>query len=177
MSEDLDPDGNPYGYRSIDVRDGVSYGIEVEISANEGDQFGFLFSRLETTFRGSTGSFFEPSRPALDVVVEQYQATFVHQWGCVRDRVRPFLSAGLGATHFRPAAGLDGETRFSWSLSGGAKIFATRRLGLRLQGRWAPTWVSARSGMFCDPFGSCYLAIDANLFHQFELTSGLVFRF
>ncbi len=177
VSEDLDSGGNPYAYRVFDVQDGLTYGLEVQISANEGDRFGFLFSRLETAFRQSAGNLFEPSGSSLDVAVEQYQATFSHEWGFAPDRVRPFLSGGLGATHFRPAGGLDGETRFSWSLSGGAKIFATPRLGFRLQGRWAPTWLSARSGSFCDPSGTCYLAVDADLFHQFELTSGLVLRF
>jgi len=177
VSQDLNPRGNPYAYRTFDVQDGLSYGIEVDISANEGDQFGFLFSRLETAFRGSEGNLFEPSGSSFNVAVEQYQATFIHQWGEPRDRLRPFLSGGLGATHFRPPAGLYGETRFSWSLAGGAKIFPTERLGLRLQGRWVPTWLSASSGSFCDPFGFCYLVIDASFFHQFELTSGLVFRF
>jgi opacity protein-like surface antigen len=86
-------------------------------------------------------------------------------------RVRPFLTAGLGAAFFS-APDLEGETKVSLGLGAGLKWLPTSRLGARLQARYTPTHLNDASSDFCDPFGFCQ-----GWLQQFEMTGGLVLRF
>ena len=83
----------------------------------------------------------------------------------------PFVLAGAGAT-FLSADDLESETKFSWSVGAGLKWFPSKRVGARLQARYAPTMLNDTSSDFCDPFGFCQGSLK-----QFELTGGLVLRF
>ena len=81
------------------------------------------------------------------------------------------MLAGLGAT-FLSAEDLESETKLSWTLGAGVKWFPSKRLGARLQARYAPTLLDDSSSDVCDPFGFCQGSL-----HQFELMGGLVLRF
>lgn len=100
-----------------------------------------------------------------------------YNWGGPGDTIRPFVSFGLGATHFSPEARVDSETRFSWSLGGGARFSLSDSLGLRLQGRWTPIYVNSDEFVFCDWWGYCYVASDAQYLYQTELSAGLSIGF
>jgi opacity protein-like surface antigen len=87
-------------------------------------------------------------------------------------RLRPFVSAGLGATFF-DGADLPSETKFSFGLGAGLKYFWGESFGLRAQARYKPTLLGDEdAGDFCDPFGFCQDRLD-----QLELLGGVVFRF
>ena len=97
--------------------------------------------------------------------------------GTGSDRVSPFVSFSLGVTVFNPA-GLGSEDKFSFSLGGGVKYFLGERVGLRLQLRWTPTYVNSTSeGVFCNPFGFCYVVQDAHYVNQTEASAGLIIKF
>jgi hypothetical protein len=105
------------------------------------------------------------------VNLDQLQASFVYQFGGEEAHVRPFLFAGPGLAFFG-ASDLDGETKLSLALGAGLKWFPGKRLGARLEARYAPTYLNDSSSDFCDPFGFCQ-----SWLHQFEMTGGVVFRF
>jgi opacity protein-like surface antigen len=111
------------------------------------------------------------SAELFDVNVDQLQGSFIYQFRGAEARIRPFLSAGLGAALFG-APNLESETKLSFGLGAGLKWLPTSRIGARLQARYTPTYLHDGSSNFCDPFGFCQ-----DWLHQFELTGGLVFRF
>lgn len=111
------------------------------------------------------------SAPLFDMKVGRLLGSFVYQFGANDARLRPFLSGGLGAT-FLSADALDDETKFSWALGAGLKWFPSRRVGARVQARYAPTQLNDTSSTICDPFGFCQGSL-----HQLELMGGMVLRF
>ena len=73
---------------------------------------------------------------------------------------------------------ITGDTRFSWTTAAGLKIYPKPGVGIRLEGRWTPTYIrSEAAGWWCDPFWGCYLVGDAQYSNQFELAGGINFRF
>jgi opacity protein-like surface antigen len=105
------------------------------------------------------------------VSIAQLQGSLVYQFGGEQARLRPFVSAGLGAAIFG-APGLEGETKLSLGLGAGVKWLPISKVGARLQARYSPTRLNDASSDYCDPFGFCQ-----SWLHQFELTGGVSFRF
>jgi len=67
-----------------------------------------------------------------------------------RGKVEPFGVATLGLTYINPKdSQFSGTTRFSFTLGGGAKIFPTERIGLRLEGRLLMTVIEGAVGLGC----------------------------
>jgi hypothetical protein len=111
------------------------------------------------------------SAELFDVSVNQLHGSFVYQFGSEGGSLRPFASAGVGATFFG-ADDLEGETKLAWTLGAGLKWFRSARLGARLQARYNLTHLNDGSSDFCDPFGFCQ-----DWLQQFEILGGLVVRF
>ncbi len=107
----------------------------------------------------------------FDVSIDQLQGNLVYQFGGEQARLRPFVSAGLGAAFFG-APGLEGETKLSLGLGAGVKWLPTSKVGARLQARYSPTYLHDSGSDYCDPFGFCQ-----SWLHQLELTGGVSFRF
>ena len=57
------------------------------------------------------------------------------------------------------------------------KINAGKHLGIRLQGRWIPTYVGSEDYIVYDPYWGYWVLSDAKYQHQFEVTAGLNLRF
>jgi opacity protein-like surface antigen len=143
-----------------------------------GASLGYFFSPrlgVETSWaRVGTGvelSTAEASQKMFDVTIHQLQGSLVYELGGADSRVRPFLTAGVGAALFS-STGIDGETKLSFSLGAGLKWLPSKQLGARLQVRYTPTYLNDGGSNFCDPFGFCQ-----DWLHQVELTGGVVVRF
>jgi hypothetical protein len=95
--------------------------------------------------------------------------------------VRPYVVGTIGLSHFDPqGSGFDSETFFSFSFGGGAKFFADKRVGLRLEGRFFATLVDSDSKIFCRSgvdTNFCAVKVDGDLLWQWQAMAGLVFRF
>ena len=144
-----------------------------------GAQFGVFFgsnmgvelswAQQETRLKLSTAA---GSASPFDIDAGQLHGNFIYQFGEEDARVRPYLLAGLGATFFRSAE-LRSETKLSWAIGGGAKVFLQEHIGIKLQAKYNPTRLGDESaGDFCDPFGFCQGTLN-----QFELGGGLILRF
>jgi opacity protein-like surface antigen len=71
-----------------------------------------------------------------------------------RGKVEPFGVATLGLTYINPKdSQYSGETRFSFTLGGGAKVFPTERIGLRFEGRLLMTVIDGAIGLGCGTGG------------------------
>jgi hypothetical protein len=93
------------------------------------------------------------------------------------ERVRPFLTGMLGLTRY--AGEGDSEVRFAMSAGGGVKLFPTRHLGLRLDGRLFATFVDANLAFLAcgSVSGTCFVAFRTDVVFQAEFTAGAVLKF
>ncbi len=95
--------------------------------------------------------------------------------------VRPFLAAGIGAAHLSPdASGYGSDTVFAVGIGGGAQVFPTEQIGLRLEVRALGAVIDSHSNLFCasGPEGSaCAVSASGNMLWQWEAFAGLVARF
>jgi opacity protein-like surface antigen len=153
--------------------------LEIASSFTWGAQAGFFFgshlgfevswAQQETKLRLETGS---GRATPFDIDAGQLHGNFIYQFSGEPSRVRPYVLAGLGATFFR-SDNLESETKLSWAVGGGAKVFLQEHIGIKLQAKYNPTRLGGDSqGDFCDPFGFCQSTLN-----QFEIGGGVVFRF
>jgi opacity protein-like surface antigen len=158
---------------SIELNDSGSYGLAVDFDLSQDQQIEIYLSRQSTAL--SAGGPFT-GNPLFDLSVEYYHVGGLYLIDVDNDRVRPFVSGTLGLTHMNPqGADLNSETRFSLAFGGGAKLFVTERLGLRLDARGIYTALNSNGAVFCS--GGCAITVQSSGFLQGELSAGLVLRF
>ena len=95
--------------------------------------------------------------------------------------VRPYLAAGIGAANISPnGSGYSSDTVFAFGIGGGAQVFPTEQIGLRLEVRALGAVLDSNSDIFCasGPEGSsCAIRGSGNMLWQWEVFAGLVARF
>jgi opacity protein-like surface antigen len=156
------------GIETLKVDHGFTWGAELGRSLS--DHFGVEVSwaRQQTAMVIGTSA---GSADLFDMKLDALQGNLLYRPGPPNARLESFLVAGFGAT-FLSAEGLDSETKFSWSVGGGVKWFPRKRVGARIEARYAPTVLGDSSSDVCDPFGFCQGEL-----HQIELLGGVVLRF
>jgi opacity protein-like surface antigen len=176
------------GYRiggEFEVEDS-SEKLELDPAATFGFIFGFPLddqsiievdlAHQETTL--TRGSQFA-SEPLFDLGVTTIQAGGRYQSD--HDKVKGFVSGGLGFSYFKPSGDLDGQPlndEWAWvlSLGGGAIIPVSEKLAVRLEGRAIGTFLFDSSGAFCSQ-GLCVVSVDGSGFVQAEFRVGLAISF
>jgi opacity protein-like surface antigen len=167
---------------------------DAEVSLDDAAAVGFIlnapaeaigddaYTEWELYFsRQSTGIETAPAAvdPSLDVDISYLLlgGTYVGPG----ELVRPFLAAGIGAAHLSPdASGYDSDTVFAFGIGGGAQVFPTEQVGLRLELRALGAVIDSDSSIFCSsgPEGSaCLVGASGNMLWQWEVFAGLVARF
>jgi hypothetical protein len=155
---------------SSDFDGAPSYGIAVEVPIHHGEAVEVLFTRQEALLDvlGPSG---QPRR--VPVTVDHWHAGGTQEFG--RGRVRPFVAGTLGLTRYGWPG--DSEVRFSLGGGGGVMLFATRDVGLRLDGRVYATFVDGGSTAgICSP-SFCLLHLDVSVAWQADFTAGVTFGF
>lgn len=156
----------------LDLDEGGSYGLLINIDHDANTQWEFLYSHQESELQ--LAQLFMGERVfGLDIDYFSVGGTYV--W---RDpQIEPFITAGIGVTHMSPEDGrLDSETRAMLQLGGGYKIFLTRNIGLRLEARAYATALSSDAEVFCGN-GACIARVESSGFAQYEFNAGLIARF
>jgi opacity protein-like surface antigen len=157
----------------LTVDETSNYGVIVDISQKEQTQIELYFSHQATQLKASSGPF--TGNPLFDLDIDYYHLGGTY--GFDSESVRPFLVGTLGVTHMVPQGpGLDDLTKFSLSLGGGVKLFATDHIGLRLEGRWFGTLFNGSGSAFCTG-GKCAINVQGDLFSQFVANAGLIVAF
>jgi opacity protein-like surface antigen len=105
-----------------------------------------------------------------------------YQWGIDynlgrRSRLKPFIAAGMGFTHFSSGGELPFENKLSFNVGGGVKYFFVPHAGVRLDVRYVPSRTTSQVETFFDPFFGFYNANVNNYAQQFQANLGLIFRF
>ena len=152
------------------------YGFSAGFGLDESWQIEFVWSRTETEMSERPPGFGSPAIKLYDTTVDVYHVNILWQYGLDQHRFRPFAFGGLGATHFKPEPDFSSETRFSLGFGAGVKLFLTKNLGFRLQGRVIPTLMRADSDIYCRPHRPCYRIYDDTYLFQGEFTFALVLR-
>jgi hypothetical protein len=166
----------------IDPKDAFSWNARIGFNLTSNLELGFLFDQQSTELEiGGTSTV-----KFGDLNINNYHGYFAYNFGDSDAGVRPYLLLGLGATQYGTVGvnlggtqrDVSGDTRFSGTLAAGVKLFPGPRFGLRLEGRWTPTYIKTDSvGWWCDPFWGCYAVGNAQYANQFEFTGGVILRF
>jgi hypothetical protein len=169
-------------FNRVDPKDAFSWGLRLGFLLNDNSEVGFLFNQQSTELEvGGTSSF-----TLGDESIYNYHGYYAYNFGRYNATARPYVLIGLGATQYGTVnvnvAGtqrdIDGNTKFSGTAALGVKVFPSPRFGIRLEGRWTPTYIkSDATGWWCDPYWGCYVVGDAQYANQFELAGGVTLRF
>ena len=166
----------------IDPKDAFSWGARLGFLINENSEIGFLFNQQSTKLQLGGTSTVEIG----DESVYNYHGYYAYNFGDTDATARPYFLIGLGATQYGSITAstgtrtqeIEGETKFSGTAALGLKAFPSPKVGIRLEGRWTPTYIkSDAAGWWCDPYWGCYMLGDAQYSNQFELSGGLIIRF
>ena len=109
-----------------------------------------------------------PAPPNFEFDVDHYQAGGLRDYDIGRPALRPFLTGTLGLTRYATQG--QNELRFTLGAGGGIKMFPSRHVGLRLDGRAFMTFVDANVSLFaCSTLGfnqGCVIGFQANIVWQ-----------
>jgi hypothetical protein len=156
----------------VDVDGAVAVGGIVNIPFRD-LQIEALFTRQQARF--TLPVTVDPAGTRWKITVDHYQLGGLRELSY--GRARPFLTGTLGLTRYESDG--DNEIRFSLAGGGGVKLYPTRHLGLRLDGRLYLTFVDVDGdSLFCSStLGVCIGSIDAVVVWQAEFTAGLIIQF
>ena len=155
---------------SYELDEATSLGMIFNWDLDAQRQVEVIFSRQDTEFtvEDNMGAF---TPLELDVSYLQGGGTYLFDG----DRARPYIAGTIGLTRFDPKdSGFDSETRISFSLGGGIKLFLTNNVGLRFEGRGYFTFFDSSGQAFCD--GGCQVRLKASAFTQLEAFAGIIVR-
>jgi|CXWL01.1.fsa_nt_gi opacity protein-like surface antigen len=150
----------------VDIDEGESFGVILDIPLTHGLQLEFLGSRQSTQAIRS-GGIFNPSIDIADIDVTYAHVGLAYNWRF--GQVTPYLAGSVGATILDPdLPNSDNETRASASLGGGVKIHLAEHVGIRLEGRafWTDTEDGNGDDRCCEDEGGLF---------QGEALAGLIF--
>ena len=164
------------GNGQFELNESDAQGFMLNIKANPNGQYELLYARQDTEV-DTQGLFATDSVMDLDVEYFQIGGTYLFDG----ENIRPFVAMTFGLTHFDPQpAEFDSESYFSASFGGGIQLNATKRIGVRIEGRVFTTLVESDSDIFCSSVegaGTCLIQVDGTMITQWEARAGLVFRF
>ncbi len=166
---------------NVKVPPALSFGLTLEYAILRNVNLEFIWSHqdseLELTYRQTPPDGYTTRLTHLNV--DTFQIGGLWMFGTGGDRVRPYLDFLLGMSILTPAPQLSTLTRFSGSVGGGAKYTLSDALSLRLGLRFMPIYINSTSTGYgyCDPWYGCYTYYDSNYIYQWDVHTGLTFRF
>jgi len=157
----------------LDVKEGGNFGLVLGLADTPETQYELFYGFQRTEVTGG-GTFGGETLFDLDIHYLHLGGTYMFP----AEKVRPFLSGGLGATHFVPhGSGMNQKTYFSASLGGGVKIPISGHVGLRFEGRGFMTILPDSTAIFCVSSGgaACVVQVQGDVFGQILLMAGITF--
>ena len=157
----------------LDVKEGGSFGLVLGLPDTPETQYELFYAFQQTKVTGG-GTFGGETLFDLDIHYLHLGGTYLF----TGEKVRPFISGGLGATHFVPSgSGMNAKTFFSLSLGGGVKIPISGHVGFRLEGRGFMTILPDSTEIFCVSSGGavCNVKVQGDVLGQVLLMAGITF--
>jgi len=155
---------------TLDLDEEQSYGLIFSKGAEDALEFSISVQPTKLNANGEVSS-----TDLFDVDVINYM---VSGKNILNRESGAFVSGMVGVTHFDPrGVGLSSETRFALGAGGGIDYRIAKNLSFRLEGRGIGTFLDSSGGVFCSSSRGCAMYVDSSLLLQFEVISGLTFRF
>jgi opacity protein-like surface antigen len=166
-------------YNGIDLQNGLNYGISAGygLGKRTSVEFTWNHNQADALAQSISGG---ADRKVFSLNTNEYLGDFLVHFTDNEDRLRPFILLGAGVTNLSPNRNqLNSITRFTWAFGGGVKYNFSKHLGLRLQAKYSPVYITtATEGIWCNPFwAGCWAKGDSIFLQQFDGTAGLTFRF
>lgn len=166
-------------FNRIEVQNGLSYGISgvYLFGGYTGVEFMWNHNQANTVAQFIGGG---TAPKVFQLHTNQYLGDFLVHFTKRESRFRPFLLIGLGVSNLAPGRSDAGSiTRFAWAFGGGAKYNFTNHLGVRLQMKTSPTYLSSGGHSFwCDPvWGGCWTIGENNFLQELDFSAGITLRF
>ncbi len=168
-------------YGDLNLRDAAMYGGSLDITVQKGLQLELFYSRSDT--RADYIEFRGPTYKLTDVSVNYFQIGVVRH-AMKKDNVVLYGVGSLGATLLSPSGQPYDETPetyyfedywlFSLTFGGGAKIFLSDRVGIRLEGRFMVPITWAGGGFMIGTGGSGLYLGGGSAILQAGLSAGLI---
>ena len=162
--------------REFEIDESDAQGIVFNIRAAANTQWEILYARQRTELE-TQGLF--AGDPLLDLDVDYFHFGGTYLFDGVS--TRPFVAFTLGVSRFEPRPqDLDAENYISASFGTGVQLRATERVGVRIEGRVFTTLVESDEEIFCRTGGQtnfCAIRVDGTALTQWEIRTGVVFRF
>jgi len=159
----------------LEIQDEMDWGVMMDITIVPRIQLELGYSRQDThaDFVPRDGS---PTEKAFDLGVNYFNLGV--NYAIFQEKLAPFLSFGLGSTHWDPQ-GVDAKSRWQFSIvfGGGAKYYFNDHFGIRTNLRIYSTFVEQQGPLYCAPFAGCVNQIEGGSLMQLELSAGLVLGF
>jgi len=174
--------GTVTGYSGdLNIRNDGMYGLMLDVTVKPGMQVELYYSRSDT--RADFVEYRGPTYKLTDLSVNYFQLGFL---GTIKKmkNIQLYGTFSLGATLFSPSGEPYDETPeiyyfedywlFSVTLGGGAKIFLSERIGIRLEGRLMMPITWAGGGFMVGTGGSGFYLGGGSAILQGSLTAGLI---
>jgi opacity protein-like surface antigen len=171
-------------YGDLNIRDAGMYGLMLDINVQKGMQVELYYSRTDT--RADFVEYRGPTYKLTDMSVNYFQLGFLRTVKKM-DNIEMFGVGSLGATLFSPNGqpyeeyeGTDEQIYFedwwlfSLTLGGGAKIWMSDRVGLRLEGRLMMPITWAGGGFMVGSGGGGFYLGGGSAILEASLTAGLI---
>lgn len=169
-------------HQDVDVRSHGSYGFIIDVPMSYGLQFELLANRQPTSL-GTQSDLFDPSHTVADINIDYYHAGLLWQFA-PSPNVRPFMTMSLGMANLDlDLPNSQNEQKFSGSIGGGVKVFLSKNIGLRFEGRgyWTDTaednWNDCCYAKGMKPSHDNYDYYYNNDLYQGEMMVGVIFAF
>jgi hypothetical protein len=165
--------GSPYLPVVYDAGGGVSFGAIVDVPygpPRDGLKFEALFSHERSWIEVQGLSLFDP-KTRVDVTVDHLMVGGVQELDDAPGHA--FIGGLFGLSRYAAPDAVD--VRVTIGLSAGAKFFANRHVGLRIDARGYMTIVSISGAAVCS--GGCVVALNVNPAFQADFTAGMIIAF
>jgi len=163
-------------YGDIRLKDNAQYGGMLSIAVSRVMDFDFIYNRSDTkaqiTYFNLVNNI---TYQEIPISINYMHIGFTKNFR-VSPKVSPFIGLNLGACLFAPKENYADAWFFSTGINAGAKIYFSKRVGLRLQAQGMMPIQAAGFSMFVGGGGaSTGVSVYSTLF-QFGFTGGLIFR-
>jgi hypothetical protein len=158
---------------SIDLKNGSSFGLAVDIGLDRSRQIELFYSQQDTAL--VSGAF--PAQSNIDgLTLRNYHiggTAFIEEVGR-----GPYVMGGIGATTATPkSSGLDAATFFSGNLGIGWMVPIGAHVGFRFEARGYGVLLNSNSALFCGGAAGCRVTVKGSGLFYGEALAGLSIRF
>jgi opacity protein-like surface antigen len=171
------PPGTSSNSDYLPIKNSADYGAAFDYSIWPNFQAEFMFLHQPTDIDEHFITGGQSFLTSADL--NSYAFNFAYNLKPSEAKLKPFISAGLGFTNWRPTSVLPvSSNTFSYNIGGGVKYFFTDHVGLRAEVRWIPSRTTTQPEQYCDPFyGFCSTVPVSSHAQQGAVNGGIIFRF